>query len=140
MQEQNLKNHAKFVVGFHVVTFLFIIATFILSIIVIVSLGMSGITLLGLLISICLGFLFFFTRQFANKNQDRIIRAEENFRCFQLTGKTIDPRLTRSQIISLRFADNEEYASLSEKTISQNLGSKEIKQAIKQWRADHHRV
>lgn len=140
MQTQNFKNHAKFVVGFHIVTFLFILATFILSIIVIVSLGMSGITLLGLLISICLGFLFFFTRQFANKNQDRIIRAEENFRCFQLTGKTLDLRLTRNQIIALRFADDAEYAALAEEAINQKLGSKQIKQAIKKWRADHHRV
>lgn len=51
-----------------------------------------------------------------------------------------DSRLTRDQIIALRFADDSEYVRLSEKAISQNLSSKNIKEAIQKWRADHHRI
>jgi len=92
------------------------------------------------LVAVSLGLLFFYTRQFATGNQDRVIRAEENFRSYRLTGKTVDSRLTRDQLIALRFADDGEYAALSEKAISQNLSPNDIKQAIQQWRADHHRV
>ena len=52
----------------------------------------------------------------------------------------MDDRLTRKQIIALRFADDSEYVALSGKAVSQNLNPKDIKQAIQQWRADHHRV
>jgi hypothetical protein len=92
------------------------------------------------LVSVSLGLLFAFLRQFATGNQDRIIRAEENFRSYLLTGKMLDSRLTRSQIIALRFADDTEYGALSDKAISENLSSTDIKKAVQQWRADHHRV
>jgi hypothetical protein len=98
------------------------------------------VTVFGLLVAVSLGLLFNYTRQFATGNQDRIIRAEENFRSYRLTGKNMDDRLTRKQIIALRFADDSEYAALSDKAVSQNLKPKDIKQAIQQWRADHHRV
>jgi hypothetical protein len=51
-----------------------------------------------------------------------------------------DSRLTKGQIIALRFADDDEYAALSERAIKENMSPKEIKQAIQNWRADHHRV
>ena len=140
MQEQNFKNHPKFVLGFHLVTFLFILASLIISVVLIVSSGFNTMTIFGFLVLVSLGLLFAFLRLFATGNQDRIIRAEENFRCFRLTGKMLDSRLTRSQIIALRFADDTEYAALSEQAISQNLSSTAIKKAVQQWRADHHRI
>jgi hypothetical protein len=49
--------------------------------------------------------------------------------------------LTASQLIALRFASDEEFASLVERTLNGEFaGAKEIKQAIKNWRPDHHRV
>jgi hypothetical protein len=140
MQEQNFKNHYQFVIGFHLVTSLFILASLITSIVLIVSSGISVMTIFGLLVSVSLGLLFAFLRLFATGNQDRIIRAEENFRSFRLTGKMLDSRLTRSQIIALRFADDTEYAALSDKAISENLSSTDIKKAVQQWRADYHRI
>jgi len=65
-------------------------------------------TVFGLLVAVSLGLLFNYTRQFATGNQDRIIRAEENFRSCRLTGKNMDDRLTRKQIIALRFSDDSE--------------------------------
>ena len=87
-----------------------------------------------------MGLLFFYTRQFATGNQDRVIRAEENARSYRITGKVLDDRLTKGQIIALRFADDSEYADLTQKTINRNLSIKDIKQTISQWRADHHRI
>ncbi len=140
MIEQNFKNHPKYVLGFHLVTFVTILASLVLSILMIFNLGINSSTIFGILIALSLIFLFFYTRQFATGNQDRIIRAEENLRYYLLTGKMFDSRLTREQIIALRFADDSEYVRLSEKTISQNLSSKNIKEAIQKWRADHHRI
>src|SRR6185295_18077305 len=104
------------------------------AIILLVHRGFSHETLFYLLVAVSLGLLFYYTRQFATGNQDRIIRAEENFRSYRLTGKPVDNRLTKSQVIALRFSDDSEYASLSDKAISQNLSPKDIKQAIQQWR------
>lgn len=140
MQDQHFKKHSQYVPGFHVVTFAVILAALAIAIILLVHSGVSHSTVFGLLVAVSLGLLFFYTRQFATGNQDRIIRAEENFRCYRLTGKILDSRLTKDQVIALRFADDSEYIELADKAVKQNLSPKDIKQAIQQWRADHHRV
>ena len=140
MKEQNFKNHAKYVPGFHLLTFFVILAALIIAIILVVHEGLSHETGFYVLVGLSLGLLFFYLRQFSTGNQYRIIRAEENFRNYRLSGKTLDSRLMRAQVIVLRFADDSEYTSLMEKTIQENLGQKELKKSIRQWRADHHRV
>ena len=80
---------------------------------------------------------------YAVKNQDRTIRLEERMRYFELTGKSFaekEAKLRKSQIIALRFASNEEWLTLMDKAIAENLSSKEIKMAIINWKADHNRV
>ena len=52
---------------------------------------------------------------FAVGAQDRAIRAEENLRHFALTGKLLDKRLRKSQVIALRFADDDEFVLLQKK-------------------------
>jgi hypothetical protein len=69
-----------------------------------------------------------------------VIRAEENLRCYELTGKKLDSRLSIGQIIALRFADDNEYEELSAQAITQNLSSADIKKAIQKWRPDHQRI
>lgn len=140
MQEQNFKKHSKIVVSFHLANFLPIVASLILSIILLISEGITLATLLGVCVSLSLALLFYHVRIFGLGNQDRIIRAEENFRCYRLTGKELDARLTKSQIIALRFAVDSEYVALMEKTISQNLSTQDIKESIQEWRADYHRI
>jgi Na+/melibiose symporter-like transporter len=92
------------------------------------------------LIFIVLVFLFWYTRSFALRAQDRAIRAEENFRHFILTGKPLDKQLRLSQIIALRFAADEEFPELAKRAVSEKLSQKEIKLAITNWRADYNRV
>jgi hypothetical protein len=81
-----------------------------------------------------------FARTFALKAQDRAIRAEEQLRHFVMTGKLLDPRLTVQQIVGLRFASNEQFVALAQRAADQNMPLKEIKQAVKNWRADTYRV
>ena len=140
MDIQNFKKHARYVPGFHFITLGVILAALVIAVIMIITSGFNLLTVFCILVAVSLGLLFVYTRQFATGNQDRIIREEENFRSFRLTGRMLDKRLTRSQVIALRFADDDEYAALAEKAVNENLSGKDIKQAIQRWRSDHHRV
>lgn len=95
---------------------------------------------LFLLVGYILLTLMFRSRGFALKAQDRAIRAEENLRHFILTGKALDGQLTLRQIIALRFAADEEFATLAQKAATENLSADAIKKEIQQWRPDEYRV
>ena len=140
MNNQNFKNHTRFVPGFHLLTGLSILAALVIAIILVIHKGVSHETVFFLLVGLSLVLLFWYIRKFAAGNQDRIIRLEENLRSHRLTGKMSDSRLTRRQIIALRFAGDDEYAALSERAIKENMSPKEIKQAIQNWVSDHHRI
>ena len=142
MKKQNFKNHSRYI----------ILWTFITPLILLAILGGSIVNLIHadahthysaaliLLISLVLFIIYWYARVFALKAQDRAIRAEENLRHFMLTGKPLDSRLRMSQIIALRFAPDDEFLSLAKKAVEENLRSKEIKAAIRNWKADHNRV
>jgi hypothetical protein len=93
-----------------------------------------------LALTVCTVLLFFLTRIFALKAQDRAIRAEENLRHLALTGKLLDPRLSIRQIIGLRFAPDAEFLELARRAADENLSEDDIKRAIKDWKADTYRV
>jgi hypothetical protein len=140
---QNYQNHARLVTGFHKVLSPLLLLGFIGSLFNLYkSFGndtfysASLITLLFL----CGIFLFWYTRSFPLKAQDRAIRSEENFRYYLLTGKGLPSELSMGQIVALRFAPDEEFPGLVEKAVSEKLDSKSIKQAIKNWKPDHYRV
>jgi len=142
MSNQEYKNHSRYVFGFHFVTGGAIVALLIGSIINLVHAEKSNLYSASLicLIAVILVLLFWYTRQFALKAQDRAIRAEENLRHFALTGKLLDARLGINQVIALRFASDEEFVSLAKKAAVENLKSSDIKKEIKNWKADYHRV
>jgi hypothetical protein len=48
--------------------------------------------------------------------------------------------LRMGQIIALRFAGDDEYVELVKRAADENMQAKEIKMAIKNWKADHNRV
>jgi hypothetical protein len=139
MKEQNFKNHIRFVPLFHLGLTLTVLAMFVLSIINLFS-GISLLSAMFFLTAVALVLMFVFIRNFPIAVQDRAIRAEENLRYFVLTGKLLDSRLTIQQIIALRFAADEELIALAERAVKENLSNKDIKKAVKNWRADHHRA
>ena len=142
MSEQNLKNHSRFVPMYHYVAGTLIILGFGGSIVNLLHADAHTHYSAALLVVVffVLIFLFWYGRAFALKAQDRAIRAEENFRHFILTGKPFDSKLRMGQIIALRFASDAELPALAKKAVEANLSSKQIKEAIQNWRADYHRV
>lgn len=142
MKQQNFKNHGKWVVGYHIITFLAILVLIIGAIRGLLSSSDDNLYLASLLvlISFILLFMFYFLRIFALKAQDRAIRAEEKLRYYILTGKSLSSKITTRQIIGLRFASDEEFAVLVEKVEKENLSKKEIKKAIQNWKPDLYRV
>jgi len=142
MTEQNIKNHPRFIPLWHYITPTVILAVLIGSIVNLfhASREVHYSAALLVIITLVLFILWWYARVFALKAQDRAIRAEENFRHFILTGKPLDTRLRIGQIIGLRFASDEEYASLAKRAIDENLSQKQIKEAITNWKGDFHRV
>ncbi len=142
MKEQNFKNHAQMVPGFHYLTFGAIVALIGGSFNYFLKASPENKYLAALLIlaSVIFVFIAWFTRTFALKAQDRAIRAEENLRHFVLTGKLLPASLTVAQVVALRFAPDAEFPTLVEKAVAENLSGKAIKESIQNWKADFYRV
>lgn len=142
--EQNFKNHNRYVPGYHYFASLLLLA---------ITIG-AGRNLwqslddehrlynaaLIMAIAVVLWIIYWYTRAFALKAQDRVIMLEEKLRHKQVTGRPLDPRLRPSQIIALRFASDAEFPALAAKAAAENMGSRQIKQSITSWRADRYRV
>lgn len=144
MPEQSYSNHTKLVPLYHYFLLLLVLATFIGSLVNLYhSLGdHSRLYNASLITAMATALVLtsFFARTFALAAQDRAIRAEERFRHYTITGKSLDPRLNLRQIIALRFASDAEYPALAAKAANENMAPKEIKQAVKSWRADNDRL
>lgn len=142
MQEQNFKNHPQMVPGYHYLTFGAIVALLGGSINYLLRATPENKYLASLLVLTTIIFVLiaWYARTFALKAQDRAIRAEESLRYYIMTGNAMPKTLRMGQIIALRFASDEEYLALLDKAMKENLGGKEIKMAIQNWKADYHRV
>lgn len=144
MQDQNYKNHRKFVPLYHIILSVIIICCLVAACYNLYKAINAGHGRLNAAIEtgLCIALLLtaYFTRTFALKVQDRAIRAEENLRHFVLTGKPLDSRLTLSQVIALRFTDDAEFITLSQRAANENLKAGDIKKSIVSWRGDYHRI
>ncbi len=143
MSNQNYANHTQIVPAFLAVLGILFLTVIGSGVNLYLSLGdhqrLYSAALI-LVLSICTLVLAFHARGFPLKAQDRAIRAEENLRHFAMTGKLLDPRLSPLQIVALRFASDGEFVALAARAAKENLAPKDIKQAVKTWRADEYRV
>lgn len=142
MKEQNYKNHTRYVVGYHGIALLSILALAIGSFFNLSKSSKDNLYSASLicLIAGILILVFWYMRAFALRAQDRAIRAEENFRYFILTGTTFPSTLRMSQIIALRFASDAEFPALVTRAVAEAMPGRAIKEAIKNWRPDHYRA
>lgn len=82
-------------------------------------------------------------RMATTRLQDRIIMLEMKVRCAEVLRAGEDARLaglSPKQIVALRFASDSELGSLLERAVSEQLSPDDIKKAVREWRADHHRT
>jgi hypothetical protein len=97
-----------------------------------------------IVVSVALVILTVYVRTYSLKVQDRIIRLEEKVRYQQLLSPAVAQQaaaLTVGQIVALRFAGDNELEGLVTQTIAGSFAKpKDIKQAIRSWRADTFRV
>jgi len=140
---QSFENHAKIVPAYHVVLMLVVVFYLVGSIWQIVSdPGLPATLDLLLLVAICV--IVWFLRIWPLKVQDRLIRLEETLRMREVLPEELRTRigeLRRRHFIALRFAPDEELPGLVQRVLDGELTTgKEIKQAIRSWRADHFRV
>ncbi|MDP4131995.1 MAG: DUF6526 family protein [Bacteroidota bacterium] len=144
MQDQNFKNHVRAVALYHFVLLTVVLAVDILAIIHLISAFRHDRGILTafifVLTAIALSIISILIRTFPLVAQDRAIRAEENLRYFVLTGKLLNSGLSIQQIIALRFAPDNEFVLLADRAVKEKLSNGDIKRAIRQWKADHHRV
>lgn len=142
MKAQNFSNHTRYHPLFHYVLLPLSLAGLVAACIFLFT-SPDGINT-GNLLWVLAFFLLFniagLVRIYSLKVQDRVIRLEENFRHFQLTGKQLDGRLRSGQIVALRFASDAEFPGLASRAASEDLSPKQIKESITDWRADYRRV
>ncbi|MFJ7736564.1 DUF6526 family protein [Lysinibacillus sp. NPDC097287] len=144
MKIQSANNHSRFHPLQHFVwlplSFVMLLSTLTYIVYSIID-GTFSIVLLILMGAVLLAIIpGMLARMYALKLQDRLIRTEEQLRYYMLTNKRLDQRITTKQLIALRFASDEEFVNLVDRTVDENLSPADIKQEIKAWRADYHRV
>ena len=139
---QNLKNHARLDPQFHIFLGLVLLVNLVYSIVHLVrhvSLRNGWFVVLSFAIIV----LYFRVRQYPIKVQDRLIRLEERLRLQALAPAEWHDqihRLSEDQLIALRFASDDELFPLAKQALEEHLSRKQIKERIRNWRADNWRV
>jgi predicted phage-related endonuclease len=83
------------------------------------------------------------SRVYTTKLQDRIIKLEMRLRAATLLGPAQQAalgRLSKQQLVALRFASDEELASLIERAEREQMTADQIKRAIVNWVPDWDRT
>jgi Family of unknown function (DUF6526) len=101
-------------------------------------------TVWAIVVAIALFLGILYLRFMPVKAQDRIIRLEERTRLERLVPADLRGRvgeLTAAQLVAIRFAPDDEVADLTRRALNGELKTqKDIKLAIRNWRADYLRV
>ncbi len=139
---QTLKNHTRFDPMFHYFLAPVLIGTVVVCIVHMVR-RPSHLHAVVLVLAFCLFLAVGKMRAYSLKVQDRVIRLEERLRLTLLLNEPLRSRvhdLTEKQLVALRFASDAEIPVLVERTLRENLDSKQIKKSIEVWRPDYWRV
>jgi hypothetical protein len=143
MDPQNFENHTRWHPAFHFFILPVMLINFFWAVVMFVKApGWNA----GwwIVVSLALALLTTFVRTYSLKVQDRLIRLEEKLRYQQLLSPALAQQtgnLTVGQTVALRFAADEEVEELVNSVLSGKfVKTKDIKRAIKQWRADNFRV
>ena len=148
MKEQSYTNHARFVPGFHFVTFGILAVNLLWSLYRLFRPYSEEVPVfdrvLAVLVAGAIVGVAYYARIFSLTVQDRVIRNEMHARLEAALPPDLRPRigeLRRGQIVALRFASDEELPELTRQILDGKLTrGDEIKRAVRSWRADHLRA
>lgn len=136
---QNFENHNRLVPPYH----MFVIPIFMINFVwrlVQLKDGITFASIMNVLLAIAFVILVLYARLFTLTVQDRVIRLEMRMRLERLLPADLRsriPEFTVAQLISLRFAGDEELATLARQVLDEKLNDrKSIKRRIKNWQAD----
>jgi hypothetical protein len=143
MTSQSFANHRRWHPPFHFFVLPVMLINFFWSVLLFVRSPGRG-PAWAAVVALALVLAVLFIRTNSLKVQDRVIRLEERLRYQSLLPTELMPRalnLTPRQIVAMRFAADEELNELVNAVVAGQLTTpNEIKQAIKNWRADTFRV
>lgn len=140
MAEQSFKNHAHRPTPTSILWILSVVA---LVLIVRQFTGHDTRDWAILVIVLALFVVGWISRAYIVALQDRIIMLEMKVRAAELLPAGEDAKLaklTKKQIVALRFASDEELSALLDRAVREQMPPKDIKAAIKTWRPDLHRT
>src|SRR5665213_3699252 len=139
---QNLKNHGRLDPPYHFFLAIVFLANIIIAIVYAVH-HLCFYSIWLVVLSITAFVALFKLRLYPLRVQDRVIRLEERLRLQSLAPAEWHAqiyRLSEDQLIGLRFAGDDEVAELAKQALELDLDRKQIKQRVRNWRADKWRV
>ncbi|WP_312752114.1 DUF6526 family protein [Epilithonimonas hominis] len=146
---QNLKNHRKFYPLHHFVFYPVTLALLVFSVVKLwnnINVNSEFLTIwavISAIIVLIIVLSLMLRQHYALGLQDRIIINEFKFRYFALAGNRLESlpyQFSDAQIFALRFSEDEDLMELINNTIENDWSSSEIKQNIKNWKADNKRI
>src|SRR5262245_16771989 len=141
--EQTYKNHAQRTPAWIFGVLLPFLLNFIWAVRRLIN-GFNVETVLNLVMAVAFLILWWFVRRMALTVQDRVIRLEMRLRLRELLPAAMHgdiPRLSRGQIVALRFASDSELPDLVRDVLAGKLSTaKDIKMKIREWQADYLRA
>lgn len=140
---QTFENHTRLVPAWHFVAAPILLLNFGFAISHLIK-DHSTDNVVALLLAIALLILWAFSRLFALTVQDRVIRLEMRLKLASLLPAEMRsriPEFTVAQLVSLRFASDEELPALAKKVLDEKINDrKTIKKMIKNWQPDELRA
>ena len=141
--DQSFAHHTRWVPMYHWVAGPLLLLTFIYAVRTVIREFAFG-NVVFVLMAFAFLQVFFYSRAFALKVQDRLIRLEERLRMERLFPDDLKARideLTIPQMVALRFAGDAELAELTRRVLNEKIEDrKDVKKLVKNWRADHARA
>jgi Family of unknown function (DUF6526) len=140
---QSFENHTRLVPAWHFVAAPILLLNFGFAISQFVKVQNFA-TVVELLLSIALLIIWVFSRVFVLTVQDRLIRLEMRLRMASVLPAEMRsriPEFTVGQLVSLRFAGDDELPALAKKVLDEKIVErKAIKKLIKNWQPDELRA
>lgn len=147
MPQQNYENHPKAPTSLIVCFVGTLLAVILAGIGLFMPASTAGVCLIGtgvVLHGVIAIYALLVMRGYAVQLQDRIIRTEMRLRLNEVLPQELKARideLTIPHLVGLRFAGDDEVVELTQWVLTEKPEkAKPIKQKVKNWRADNHRV